>query len=124
MRDAKKVILCVDDDNDILDFLKIVLEKNGYIVFIANSAEAGLRKYKEIHPDALIVDLMTEEVDSGLQMTKELKFIGNTSPVFMLSSTGDNLFESADYNQLGLSGLLQKPVMPEHLIQLIRSKLR
>ncbi|HBM15594.1 MAG TPA: response regulator [Lentisphaeria bacterium] len=122
MKDGKKVILCVDDDNDILDSLKIILEKSNYTVYTACSAESGLRKYKEVCPDAVIVDLMMEEVDSGLHLTKELKFIGNNAPVFMLSSSGDNLHETTDYNELGLSGVLQKPITPEHLIKLLKSK--
>lgn len=123
MRDGKKVILCVDDDQDMLDSLRIILEKNNYIMVEARSAEKGVVRYKENAPDAIIVDMMMEEVDSGVHLAKELKFIDNTSPIFMLSSAGDNLNETIDYNELGLSGVLQKPFNPDHIIKLLKSKL-
>ena len=123
MRDGKKVILCVDDDQDMLDSLRIILEKNNYIMVEAPSAEKGFVRYKENAPDAIIVDMMMEEVDSGVHLAKELKFIDNKSPIFMLSSAGDNLNETIDYNELGLSGVLQKPFNSDHIIKLLKSKL-
>jgi len=89
----------------------------------APTAEKGIVKYKEYAPDAIIVDMMMEEVDSGVHLAKELKFIDNKSPIFMLSSAGDNLNETIDYTELGLSGVLQKPFNPEHIIKLLKSKL-
>jgi CheY-like chemotaxis protein len=65
MQDGKHVILVVDDDHDILESLRLVLEANNYIVATALSAEEGLRVYKTANPDLLIVDLMMEEVDAG-----------------------------------------------------------
>ncbi len=91
MPDQKTVILCIDDDPDILSFLQIVLEGAGYTFVAAESAEAGLRAYRESAPDAVIVDLMMEEVDSGTGFVRELRALGNRAPVFMLSSVGDNL---------------------------------
>lgn len=124
MQDGKHVILCVDDDPDILEYLKVVLGANGYKVITARSAEEGLRRYKETTPDALIVDLMMEEIDSGTGLVTELKAMGNRAPVFMLSSTGDDLSRTIDTASLGLSGVLQKPLDSEVLLSLLRSKLQ
>ena len=73
MQDGKHVILCVDDDPDILLFLRTVLEASDYVVVEAATAEEGLRVYQEHQPDLLIVDLMMEEVDAGTSFVKELK---------------------------------------------------
>jgi len=123
MQDGKHVILCVDDDPDILSFLKIVLEGEGYMVNEAASAEEGLRVYKATSPDLIIVDLMMEEVDAGTSFVKELKALGNKAPIYMLSSTGDNLAMATDYSSLGLSGVFQKPIAKEKLISMIKAKL-
>lgn len=123
MKDGKKVILCIDDDQDVLDSMRIILEKNDYIMVEAHTAEKGIVRYKEHSPDAIIVDMMMEEVDSGVRLAKELKFIDNKAPIFMLSSAGDNLNENVDYNELGLSGVLQKPFNPEYILKLLKSKL-
>ena len=123
MQDGKHVILCVDDDPDILSFLRIVLEAEGYVMAEAPSAEEGLKVYKEIDPDLLIVDLMMEEVDAGTSFVKELKVLGNDKPIYLLSSTGDNLNSMIDYNALGLTGIFQKPIAKDKLLGVLKAKL-
>jgi DNA-binding response OmpR family regulator len=123
MSDNKRVILCIDDDPDILSFLEIVLEAEGYGFVGAASAEEGLRAYEEAKPDLIIVDLMMEEVDAGKNLVKELKLLGNEAPVFMLSSLGDNLTSVIDYSDLGLAGVFQKPLSKQLLLSVLKAKL-
>jgi DNA-binding response OmpR family regulator len=123
MQDGKHVILCVDDDQDLLDALRLVLEANGYQVVEARSAEEGLKTYKQANPDLVIVDLMMEEVDAGTALVRNLKAEGNTKPVYMLSSVGDNLNLNIDYAELGLSGVFQKPIDNQHLLSVLKTKL-
>jgi CheY-like chemotaxis protein len=124
MRAGKYVILCVDDDPDILEYLRVVLEANGYAMAGASSAEEGLRAYRERPPDLIIADLMMEEIDSGTSFVKQLQAWGNRAPIYLLSSVGDNLNSSADYSALGLTGVLQKPLDSEVLLSLLKSKLQ
>lgn len=123
MSDKKPVILCLDDDPDILSFLEIVLEAEGYRFAGAATAEEGLEVYKEVDPDLLIVDLMMEEVDAGTNLVRELQLLGNEAPVFLLSSVGDNLTLTADYSSLGLAGVFQKPLSREHLLSVLEATL-
>ena len=124
MQDGKHVILCVDDDQDLLDALQLVLEKSGYQVVGARTAEEGLQKYKEVAPDLIIVDLMMEEVDAGTNLVKNLKLEGNAKPVYMLSSVGDNLNLNIDYAELGLTGVFQKPIDNQQLLTVLKIKLK
>jgi two-component system alkaline phosphatase synthesis response regulator PhoP len=123
MKNNKREILCVDDDQDFLDSMRIIIESSDYVVLTANSAEEGLKKYKEGRPDLVIVDLMMEEVDSGVNFVKEIRALGPTPPVYMLSSVGDGLSLSTDYSALGLSGVLQKPINPQTLLSTLKAKL-
>ena len=124
MRNGKHVILCIDDDQDFLDTLRLVLETSGYVMEEAVSAETGLKQYKETKPDLIIVDLMMEEIDSGTHFVKELRLLGNTAPIYMLSSAGDQLFMITDYSDLGLAGVFQKPIQPNVLLSTLREKLK
>jgi two-component system nitrogen regulation response regulator NtrX len=124
MQDGKFVILCVDDDQDLLDALRLVLEKNGYAMVEARSAEVGLKKYKQSSPDLVIIDLMMEEVDAGTSLVRDLKAEGNTKPVYMLSSVGDNLNTTIDYSELGLAGVFQKPINNQQLLMVLKTKLK
>jgi DNA-binding response OmpR family regulator len=123
MQNGKHVILLVDDDPDILESLRIVLEANDYVVKTAGSAEEGLSLYEETSPDLLIVDLMMEEIDSGTNFVKEVERLGNRAPVYMLSSTGDHLNQTTDFSTLGLTGVFQKPINTDMLLAILRAKL-
>lgn len=123
MTDRRPTVLVVDDDPDVLMTLRLALEHHCYEVTVASSAEEGLRHYKESRPDAVVVDLMMEEVDSGIRFVRELRFSGNTPPIFMLSSVGDSLHTTVQYEDLGLSGVFQKPVDPATLIGMLAARL-
>ena len=123
MPERKGLILCIDDDPDILSFLRAVLEGAGYAFAGAASAEEGLRSYREATPDAVIVDLMMEEVDSGTGFVRELMALGNKAPVFMLSSVGDDLNLVTDYSPLGLAGVFQKPISGPQLLAVLGTTL-
>lgn len=123
MRNGKPLILCVDDDPDILASMKTVIESDGCVVETAASAEEGLRKYRAERPDFVTVDLMMEEVDSGIKLVSRMRVSGPIPPVYMLSSVGEGLSENVDPSQLGLAGVLQKPVAPQILLGALRDKL-
>lgn len=124
MKDGKFVVLAIDDDDDVLYALRIVLEKNGYAMNEARSAENGIREFKKERPDFIIADLMMESVDAGKNLVKELRFLGNTAPVYMLSSVGDELASNVDYAELGLQGVFQKPVDNDTLLRTLKRKLK
>ncbi len=124
MQDGKPVILCVDDDPDLLYALRLVLESNGYVMVEAASAEEALRVYEESRPELLIIDLMMEEVDAGASLIRSLQAKGCTQPIYMLSSVGDGLAQSTDYAGLGLSGVFQKPLNNDVLLKTLARKLR
>mgnify|MGYP000377394703 CR=1 FL=1 len=124
MKNGKPVILCVDDDKDILETLKVVLEANGYSVRTAGTGEAAFTVWQAEKPDLVIVDLMMEEVDAGTSLVMRLKAQGNTAPVFLLSSVGEQLGRSIDYHQLGLAGVFQKPIEPATLLKTLKQHLK
>jgi DNA-binding response OmpR family regulator len=123
MSEPKPLILCIDDDPDILDFLRTVLEGAGYAYAGAESAEEGLRVAHESPPDAVIVDLMMEEVDSGTGFVRQLRSEGSRVPMFMLSSVGDDLNAVTDYGALGLAGVFQKPLAAPYLLKVLEATL-
>lgn len=124
MKDDKFVILCVDDDPDVLDMLRIVLESKGYLMVGANSAEEGSKRYQSESPDLVLVDLMMEEVDAGTALVTKLKALGNQAPVYMLSSVGEELSSSIDHEKLGLSGVFQKPLNAKVLLRTLQMRLK
>ena len=54
---------------------------------------------------------------------KNIRAAGGTMPIFLLSSTGDDLTTMIDYSSLGLSGVFQKPIAREKLLTVLKAKL-
>ncbi len=68
-----KKILIVDDEQDIVESLKFVLETSDYICYCAYNGEDGLRLAKEIVPDLIILDVMMPKIN-GYKISRLLKF--------------------------------------------------
>lgn len=122
MQDGKAVILCVDDEQDIRDSLRMILEASGYVVAEAATGAAGVDKYTETKPDLVIVDMMMESADAGLKLAQKLKSMGD-APVYLLSSMTHALSDQIDPQSFGLNGAIQKPVDPDMLLRTIKQEL-
>ena len=70
----KPKILCVDDEQDILDLLTFNLEKEGYEVCTALNGRKGLEVAKRELPDLIILDVMMPEMD-GMETCREIREI-------------------------------------------------
>lgn len=123
MKDGKHVVLHIDDDPEFIDSMKLIVEKGGYILESAPSAESGVKRFKEVKPDFVIVDLMMEEIDSGVNFVKEIRFLGGEIPVYLLSSAGDQLHASVNYAELGFDGIFQKPIEPAVILGTLKEQL-
>lgn len=68
-----KKILIVDDEQDIVESLKFVLEGNDYTCYCAYNGEDGLKLAKELMPDLIILDVMMPRIN-GYKISRLLKF--------------------------------------------------
>lgn len=118
-----KTILVIDDDPDIRASLRVILEAEGYSVGEAASGEEGLKVAERIQPDAVIIDLMMETVDSGSTVARKLREHKYEGVLYMLSSAGDSVRYNIDARDLGLAGIFQKPIEPSTLVSTLRAKL-
>jgi len=82
-----KRVLIVDDEQDILESLKFVLEAEGYECYTAINGEDGLKSAKEIMPDLIILDIMMPKIN-GYKISRLLKFDNKYKniPIFMLTA--------------------------------------
>ena len=68
-----KRILIVDDEQDIVESLKFVLEVSGFTCYCAYNGEDGLRMAKELSPDLIILDVMKPKIN-GYKISRLLKY--------------------------------------------------
>jgi signal transduction histidine kinase/CheY-like chemotaxis protein len=109
-------VLVVDDDADTRQVLKRFLNRKGFPVECASSGEEGLRLARELHPMAIILDVMMPGMDgwavlSTLKSEREVKDI----PVVMLTIVDDKNLGYA----LGATDYLIKPVDRDRLIEIL-----
>lgn len=82
-----KKILIVDDEQDIVESLKFVLEVEDYTCYCAYNGEDGLRLAKEIMPDLIILDVMMPKIN-GYKISRLLKFDNKYKniPILMITA--------------------------------------
>lgn len=82
-----KKVLIVDDEQDIVESLKFVLEAEGYECHTAYNGEDGLNSAKELVPDLIILDIMMPKMN-GYKISRLLKFDKKyqSIPIIMLTA--------------------------------------
>jgi excisionase family DNA binding protein len=118
------VILIVDDDARLREFVRVNLEMDGYTVREAASAAEGLAALEEQPPDLILLDVMMPEVDGWEMLRRVRERHGVDSiPVIMFSGKADeNTAETA--TERGAQAFFGKPFDPQQLIQSTKQLLR
>ena len=113
---AGPLVLVVDDDEHLRQYVRVNLELEGYSVREAVSAEEGLRALEEQPPELILLDVMMPEVDGWemLRRVQELHGIGSI-PVIMFSGKADETAARAESQ--GAHGYIGKPFDPQQLVE-------
>lgn len=116
-------ILLVDDEKDILEFLKYNLELENFEVIVGNNGIEAIDKLSD-HPDLIILDVMMPKMD-GFETCKQIRLkkeFESTPIIFLTAKSGEaNEIKGLE---LGASDYIQKPISPKKLIARVRSNLR
>jgi DNA-binding NtrC family response regulator len=106
-------ILIIDDNVDLLEYLKDFFMIYNYEVILAESGNDGIEKFREFSPDIVISDIRLPD-KSGNIVVKEIKEIDKEVPIIVITGYSDhNLILSAMKN--GAVELLKKPFKPKDL---------
>ena len=117
----EKTILIVEDDSNIRELLSLYLEQEGYHIEMAQDGADGLRAFKRVHPDLVLLDLMMPVMD-GTQMIRELRTFSKT-PVIILTAKGE-VFDKVTLLELGADDYITKPFEMREVIARVRAVLR
>lgn len=104
---SNKTILIVDDDQDMVDGMKLRFQCAGYQTIVADSAESGVQAARTQHPEAIVMDVRMND-RSGLEAVEELKRDKLTEhiPIVMLSGCVSSQQQALDK---GARFFLRKP---------------
>ncbi|MGI9431412.1 MAG: sigma-54-dependent transcriptional regulator [Myxococcota bacterium] len=112
MSDAFRVLV-IDDDPGVREYLKALLERQGYVVHAEAGGESALTGLDQIRPDLITLDVVLDGMD-GLETLRRLKKRVRDVPVIMLSGHG-HARTIVEAMQLGASDFLRKPFEVEEL---------
>ncbi|MDI6751360.1 MAG: response regulator [bacterium] len=120
---AKKILI-VDDDQDIVEILKALLETEGYDVIEAFDGKEGIDKAYQHMPHLILLDIMMPVLD-GWQVCQRLKACKKTSniPITIITAKA----EQEDRNRAkkeGADDYITKPFQPEDLILRVQKSIR
>src|SRR5450756_3130 len=120
-RAAMKRILVVDDEPNIVELLRLYLEKEGFAVIAARDGDEALALHQRHDPDLVILDLMLPKQD-GFDVCRELRRRGGT-PILMLTARSDDV-DSIVGLELGADDYVTKPFNPRALVARVKAIMR
>lgn len=112
-------ILLVDDDQDLIEMNKTVLEQRGHKVMVAYSEAEALKAVQSATPDVAVLDVMMEDKTAGFDLARRLHEQFPSMPMIMLTGIRKEMdlrysFEP-DETWLPISKFMEKPVNPRVL---------
>lgn len=121
---GKTVILAVDDEEDILELIKMVLEEAGYVMLTALSGHEALQILYRSKPDLILLDIMMPELD-GMELIKILKIMDSSAsiPIAMLSAKTDPGDRMAAIHEKAVDYIC-KPFSPPELVKRVKEILK
>lgn len=114
-------ILVVDDDLNICELLKLYLENEGYMVYVANDGQAAVDMFNEKSPDLVLLDIMLPKMD-GWQVCREMRKTSSV-PIIMLTAKGET-FDKVLGLELGADDYVTKPFDSKEVMARIKAVLR
>jgi len=129
MPDATKKVLLIDDDADVHQVVKMILEPKGYKVQCALTGPSGLETARRMMPDVLLLDIMLDTPSEGFHIAYTLKNddVLKGIPIVIISSIGKKM--GIDYaKELGTdyvpaSVFIDKPFDAETLLKAVNQAL-
>jgi DNA-binding response OmpR family regulator len=118
----KKRVLIVDDERDILETLKVILERKGYITDTAETGKEAIEKSKQQFYNLALLDIMLPDMEGTELLTK----LHDTMPRMMkIMVTGSpSLQYAVKALNLGADAYVLKPINPKELLKIVEEKLR
>ncbi|MCI5604407.1 MAG: response regulator transcription factor [Clostridia bacterium] len=114
-------VLIVDDDDNIVDLIRMYMEKEGFTAVTANNGVKAVELFKSEAPSIVILDVMMPEMD-GWQVCREIRRVSNI-PIIMLTAKGET-FDKVLGLELGADDYMVKPFETKELIARVKAVLR
>lgn len=114
---SNKVILCVDDEVDILELFRDEFVDLGFKVLEASNGLDAFKIFKENKVDCIVSDIRMPGGD-GVSLVKNVKNEGSDIPIFLVTGFSDYTIENL--TALGINAVIFKPFDLDEVVQMIK----
>lgn len=126
MTTAKKIadIVCIEDEQEMIELVKLILSRKGYTVRGANGGQSGLTLIRDIKPDLVLLDLMMPDMD-GWEVYQQMKADESMKdiPVIIITAKAQSIDKILGLHIAKVNDYITKPFGPGELIQSVENVL-
>ena len=120
-----KCILCIEDEPEMIDLMRLILGRRGFEVKGATSGVAGLKMIREEKPDLVLLDLMMPEMD-GWEVYQQIKADEKTKgiPVIVVTAKAQSIDRVLGLHIAKVDDYIAKPFSPQDLMNSVEKVLK
>lgn len=112
-----KHILCIEDEQEMIDLIRLILTRRGFEVRGANGGKEGLEAVRTQHPDLVLLDLMMPDMD-GWEVYQQMKADEATRdiPVIVVTAKAQSIDKVLGLHIAKVDDYIAKPFSPQELM--------
>ena len=114
---AVRRVVCVEDEPEMIDLIRLILSRKGFEVIGANGGREGLEMIKNQKPDLVLLDLMMPDLD-GWEVYQQMKADKNTTdiPVIVVTAKAQSIDKVLGLHIAKVEDYISKPFSPQELL--------
>jgi len=124
MTNDKKVVVCIEDEPEMIDLVKLILGRKGFELVGAVGGREGLKKMRELDPDLVLLDLMMPDMD-GWEVYQQMKADEDLKgiPVIVVTAKAQSIDKVLGLHIAKVDDYVTKPFGPQELLQSVNKVL-
>ena len=125
MSTTLKSILCIEDEPEMIDLIRLILGRRGFEVQGANGGAEGLKKIRANKPDLVLLDLMMPDMD-GWEVYQQIKADESTKdlPVIVVTAKAQSIDKVLGLHIAKVDDYIAKPFSPQELLNSVEKVLK
>jgi len=125
MVDKKKTVVCIEDEPEMIDLVKLILSRKGFDLVGAMGGKEGLDAVRRIKPDLVLLDLMMPDMDGWTvyQKMKEDDELKNI-PVIVVTAKAQSIDKVLGLHIAKVDDYVTKPFGPQELLESVERVLK
>jgi two-component system response regulator VicR len=124
MGEEKKVVVCIEDEREMIDLVKLILGRKGFDLVGAVGGREGLQTVRRIKPDLVLLDLMMPDMD-GWEVYQQMKADDELkdTPVIVVTAKAQSIDKVLGLHIAKVDDYVTKPFSPQELLHSVNKVL-